>query len=555
MKSQNKIAVDVVLFPPDELVDKAIEVNQALLKTFEFDNKIVLNKQNCFPHISLAMGCIKEDDIPKIDTVLKDIAENFSPITLTISDIRAGTIPTGEKVSWFEIEKTKELQLLHETVMNKLSPYFTYNVSLDMIYTLPNQQVEQVTTYWIRNYPKESSFEKFSPHITIGFGEVEGEKCGIQFPLRSSVSKLALCRLGNYCTCRKIVLLYDLKMKNKLPLVSVGMPVYNGEKYIRQALDSLLGQTYKNFELIISDNASTDETKKICEEYAKKDKRIKYIRQKENMGATNNFKFVLEQATGKYFMWASHDDRWDANFISHLVMSILETHPHIVLAACEAQYVLESEKKLPFFFEGTYYHDNFSQQKLSSRLKAIVKNNYGNLIYGVYRRHALFDRDGISVLTKLKANTMNEIPIFLNVAVAGSITVSKEVMFYKTTNLNTYIGAAYECGIYYKKNNILRDLNLDESEIDCININLKNSVQSNFAIKFIRRFVKVIYGITYDIYYHNQAFFDIVCVLWGLNIKTYLKIYSSFLFVFSIYTHLFSLIFNKLINKLIRLDV
>ena len=286
--------------------------------------------------------------------------------------------------------------------------------------------------------------------------------------------------------------------------------------------------------------------KKKCEEYAKRDKKIKYIRQKENMGATNNFKFVLEQATGEYFMWAACDDRWAAKFISHL-MSILENHQHVVLAACEAQYVLESGKKLPFFFEGTYYHDNFSQQKLCSRFKAIVKNNYGNLIYGVYRRHALFDRDGISVLTKLKANTMNEIPIFLNVTVAGSITVSKEVMFYKTTNLNTYTGAAYECGIYYKKNNILRDLNLEESEIDYII--LKNSVQSNFAIKFIRRFVKFIYGITHDIYYHNPAFFDIVRVLGGLNIKTYLKIYLSLLFVFSIYIHLFSLIFNRLINK------
>ena len=208
-KSQDKIAVDVVLLPPDEITDKAIEVNQALLKTS--DNKIVLNKQNCLPHISLAMGCIKKEDIPKIDTVLKDIAEKFSPMKLTISNIRAETIPTGEKVSGFEIVKTKDLQLLHETIMNKLSPYFTYNVSLDMIYALPNQQVEEVTTYWIENYPKETSFERFSPHITIGIGEVEGETGGLKFPIKFSVSKLALCHLGNCCTCREMVLLCDLK--------------------------------------------------------------------------------------------------------------------------------------------------------------------------------------------------------------------------------------------------------------------------------------------------------------------------------------------------------
>lgn len=122
-------------------------------------------------------------------------------------------------------------------------------------------------------------------------------------------------------------------MKSKPPLVSIGMPVYNGEKYIRRALDSLLGQTYKNFELMISDNASTDETKEICEEYAKRNKRIKYIRQKENMGGANNFNFVLEQATGEYFVWASHDDIWEPCFISELV-ELLRTNPVAVLAFC-----------------------------------------------------------------------------------------------------------------------------------------------------------------------------------------------------------------------------
>jgi hypothetical protein len=143
---------------------------------------------------------------------LKDITEKFSPIALTISNIRTGTIPTGEKVSGFEIERTPDLQLLHETVMRKISQYFTYDVSLDRVYALPDQQVEEVTTYWIKNYQKESSFERFCPHITIGIGEVEGETGGLKFPLRFSVSKLALCRLGNYCTCGEMVLLCDLNL-------------------------------------------------------------------------------------------------------------------------------------------------------------------------------------------------------------------------------------------------------------------------------------------------------------------------------------------------------
>jgi len=101
--------------------------------------------------------------------------------------------------------------------------------------------------------------------------------------------------------------------------VSIGMPVYNGVSFIREALDSLLGQTFQDFELIISDNASTDGTAEICQEYAKEDSRIIYTRQTTNIGAASNFDFVLDQAAGEYFMWAAHDDVWSRNFIEALL--------------------------------------------------------------------------------------------------------------------------------------------------------------------------------------------------------------------------------------------
>lgn len=97
--------------------------------------------------------------------------------------------------------------------------------------------------------------------------------------------------------------------KKHIPKVSIGMPVYNGEKFIRGALDSLLVQTFTDFELIISDNASTDNTERICQEYAAKDNRIRYVRQLKNVGPVANFKYVLDEAVGVYFMWAAHDDR------------------------------------------------------------------------------------------------------------------------------------------------------------------------------------------------------------------------------------------------------
>ncbi|MCT7961885.1 glycosyltransferase [Laspinema sp. D1] len=108
-------------------------------------------------------------------------------------------------------------------------------------------------------------------------------------------------------------------MKKEKIILSIGMPVYNGVNFINKALDSLLDQTFTNFELIISDNASTDETETICGEYAKRDNRIRYIRQPENQGALANFQFVLNEAVGDYFMWAAADDVWDKKWIETLL--------------------------------------------------------------------------------------------------------------------------------------------------------------------------------------------------------------------------------------------
>ena len=104
-----------------------------------------------------------------------------------------------------------------------------------------------------------------------------------------------------------------------VPLVSIGMPVYNGETYVREAIESLLSQTLTDFELLISDNASTDGTQRICEAYAQRDHRVRYVRQNENLGAGRNFEYVLDHTRGQYFMWAAHDDAWAANWLEVLV--------------------------------------------------------------------------------------------------------------------------------------------------------------------------------------------------------------------------------------------
>ena len=115
------------------------------------------------------------------------------------------------------------------------------------------------------------------------------------------------------------------------PLVTVGLPVYNGGQYIAEALATLAAQDYPNFEIVVSDNASTDDTQKICQELAARDGRLRYARNAENIGPLKNFRAVLGRAQGQYFMWAAHDDKWDPRFISSLV-SRLRTDPHAVLA-------------------------------------------------------------------------------------------------------------------------------------------------------------------------------------------------------------------------------
>jgi len=114
-----------------------------------------------------------------------------------------------------------------------------------------------------------------------------------------------------------------------MPKVSIGMPVYNGEDTLQCALDSLLGQSFADFELIISDNASTDGTESICREYAERDRRIRYVRQPKNVGIAANFWFVLGEARGDYFMWAASDDTRSRDFVE-VNMKFLSANPEYV---------------------------------------------------------------------------------------------------------------------------------------------------------------------------------------------------------------------------------
>jgi glycosyltransferase involved in cell wall biosynthesis len=127
------------------------------------------------------------------------------------------------------------------------------------------------------------------------------------------------------------------------PLISIGIPVYNGEKYLAQAIESVLAQTYQNFELLISDNCSTDRTQAICEAYAEQDDRIRYYRNEVNLGAAPNFNRVFELARGEYFQWLASDDILTPALLEKCV-SMLEADPSAVLCFFWVRYINEQSE-------------------------------------------------------------------------------------------------------------------------------------------------------------------------------------------------------------------
>ncbi len=197
-----QIAVDAVLIPSEEVMDIAIEANRELLK--QHPNKIILDKENCLPHISLAMGCIVQRRIADVEIILQKITKEYSIGILHIIGVQTITNASGEKVSVLQIERTEMLQSFHEQIMQRLEDFFSYGVTADMV--LSNKAVSKTTLQWIKNYPEKSSYENFFPHITLGYGEVEIGS----LPMKFNVSKLALCHLGNHCTCRKVLATAEL---------------------------------------------------------------------------------------------------------------------------------------------------------------------------------------------------------------------------------------------------------------------------------------------------------------------------------------------------------
>lgn len=164
------------------------------------------------------------------------------------------------------------------------------------------------------------------------------------------------------------------------PKIVIGVPVYNGENYLSRALDSFLNQTLSNFRVIISDNASTDATAEIAQEYARRDDRILYYRQKQNIGAAPNFNFVFQPGNAPYFKWAAHDDMLEPDYLRQCV-ELLDQNPSLAIAHCPSSVIDTEDCKV-----GTNDKDLLlNGSSASERFWRILWTGHFTEVFGVMR--------------------------------------------------------------------------------------------------------------------------------------------------------------------------
>jgi glycosyltransferase involved in cell wall biosynthesis len=177
----------------------------------------------------------------------------------------------------------------------------------------------------------------------------------------------------------------ELTVERPTPRVCIGMPVYNAEEHIRESLDSLLAQTYGDFRLIISDNASTDSTAEICKDYARKDDRIQFVQNDINVGAGGNYNKVFELSDAEYFKWAASDDVCAPEYVKSCV-DVLDNEPDVVLCYTKTTIIDGNGKVLSRYEDGL----NMTSDSATGRFAQVFFNcGLCNAVMGLMRSSAL----------------------------------------------------------------------------------------------------------------------------------------------------------------------
>jgi len=204
--NSNKIVVDIALIPSEPIVKLAVELNRSRSFPDTVKEDYVLDAKTCIPHITLLMGLISRDQLVEVTIKLSSIVEKFSALNLRATGFTSSPHPDGKIFSTLVIEKSPDIQKLHETILEELKPFFSWDgVGKEMFYSPP--PVRGISSFWVKGFGKNSVRENYEPHISLGFAELKQELVPVQF----IASKLALCHLGNYCTCRDVLWFIELK--------------------------------------------------------------------------------------------------------------------------------------------------------------------------------------------------------------------------------------------------------------------------------------------------------------------------------------------------------
>jgi glycosyltransferase involved in cell wall biosynthesis len=205
------------------------------------------------------------------------------------------------------------------------------------------------------------------------------------------------------------------------PRVSIGLPVYNGERYIGETLDSLLAQTFRDFELIICDNASQDRTDQICRSYANTDTRVRYVRNATNLGAPRNYRRAFELSSGEYFRWANCDDLFSPESLARCV-EVLDEQPSVVLTYPKTKLIDERGQVIREYDDGLHLQSG----RAIDRFKQVFTNlGLVNVIYGLIRATILRR-------TSLIGNFISaDVPLVAELSLYGKFWEIPECLFYR----------------------------------------------------------------------------------------------------------------------------
>jgi len=208
------------------------------------------------------------------------------------------------------------------------------------------------------------------------------------------------------------------------PCLSIGLPVYNGEQFLEKSLNSLLAQTWQEFELIISDNGSTDRTEEICRAYAAKEQRIRYYRSEQNHGAAWNYNRLVELSVGKYFKWSSHDDLCAPEYLEKCI-EVLESKASVVLCYANTTFIDEQGNLLQNYSEEFHLDAAKPQERYHKYHQRFLSKYKCNPVFGVIRRSAL-------VMTRLIGKYEgSDIILLAELALLGEFYEIPEYLFFR----------------------------------------------------------------------------------------------------------------------------